>query len=117
MKVRIEALESKKDNNVEAQIDNLMEEIPHQRDVIQTKLTQIDASIKKIDEELEALTSKESGATEVGDNADHDNAPVSEVRCRECSFSCMQTCDMKKHMKANHNKFSKKNAQFVGKCL
>ena len=53
--------ESKKDNNVEAQIDNLMEEIPHQRDVIQTKLTQIDASIKKIDEELEALHQKYFG--------------------------------------------------------
>ena len=61
MKVRIEALESKKDNNVEVQIDNLMEGIQYQRDVIQNKLAQIDASIKKIDEELEALTSKLSG--------------------------------------------------------
>ena len=85
-----------------------MEGIQYQRDVIQNKLTHIDASIKKIYEELEALTSKVFGANEVSDNADHDNAPVSEARCRECSFSCMQTCDMKKHMKANHNKFSKK---------
>ena len=38
MKVRIEALESKKDNNVEVQIDNLMEGIQYQRDVIQNKL-------------------------------------------------------------------------------
>ena len=91
MKARIQALESKTDNNVEVQIDNLMEGIQYQRDVIENKLKQIDASIKKIDEELEALTAKVFRATAVSDNANHDDAPVSEVRCRKCNFSCLIT--------------------------
>ena len=85
-----------KDNNAEVQIDSLFGGIQYQRDVIQNKLTEIDASIKKIDIELEALTTKANKATEVSDDE-----PNSEVRCKECKFSCINTCDMK-NMKENH---------------
>ena len=117
MKARIQALESKTDNNVEVQIDNLMEGIQYQRDVIENKLKQIDASIKKIDEELEALAAKAFTATEVSDNAHHENAPASEVRCDKCSFSCMQPCDMKKHMKFKDDKFCNKEGTICGKIF
>ena len=115
MKTRIEALENKRDNNVEVQIDNLLEGIQYQRDVIQNKLTQIDASIKKIDDELEAVTRKVFEATEVSDNAN--TASNSEVRCKECNFSCIQICDMKKHMKENHEKFLRKECIVCGKTF
>ena len=47
MKARIKALENKIDNNAEVQIDNLLEGIPFHIDVIQNKLSKLDASIKK----------------------------------------------------------------------
>ena len=70
MKARIEALENKKDIKEQVQIDNLLEGIQFQKDVIQSKLSQIDASIKKIDEELETLTTRVFESNDVVDNAD-----------------------------------------------
>ena len=87
IKARLEALENKKDNNAEVQIDNLLEGIQLQRYVIQDKLSKIDDSIKKIDEELEALTTKVFETPKVGDNADADNARKSEVMCKNCSLA------------------------------
>ena len=83
------------------QIDNLFKGIEYQSDVIQNKLTEIDAWIKKIDKELKALT-KPNKATEVSDAADN------EISCIECTFSCTKTCDMKKHIKDIHVKFIRK---------
>ena len=110
IKARLEALENKKDNNAEVQIDNLFEGIQLQRYVIQDKLSKIDDSIKKIDEELEALTTKVFETTEVGYNADADNAQKSEI-------SCMQEYDMKKHVKANHGKSYEKKCIVCGKSF
>ena len=98
MKARIEALENKKDDHAEVQIDNLLEGIQFQRDVVQNKLSKIDASILKIDKEIEALTTKVYKKSEVADKTDADKPQ----NCTKCSFSCMQTCNMKKHVKANH---------------
>ena len=43
IKARIEALEDRKETYAEVQIDNLFKGIQYQRDVIQNKLTEIDA--------------------------------------------------------------------------
>ena len=117
MKARIEALENKKDIKEQVQIDNLLEGIQFQKDVIQSKLSQIDASIKKIDEELETLTTRVFESNDVVDNADAENTRNSQVMCTECSFSSMQTCDMNKHVKAKHGILAKRNAKSVVKVL
>ena len=117
MKDRIEALENKKDINEQVQIDNLLEGIQFQKDVIQSKLSQIDASIKKIDEELETLTTRVFESNDVVDNADAENTRNSQVMCTECSFSSMQTCDMNKHVKAKHGKLCQKKCKVCGKSF
>ena len=66
--------------------------------------------MEKINEELEASTTKVFEAAEVCDNA-------LEVKCRECNFTCMQTYDLKKHIKANHDKFLKKEYNVCGKTF
>ena len=52
---------------------NLLEGIQFQKHVIQSKLAQIVASIKKTDEELETLTSRVFEANDIVDNADAEN--------------------------------------------